>query len=194
MTGPVQYGSRISAVASDLQTHHCLPEDRLALLLSDLFGRKAVPATLAGLSDAQQIVCNPSRKLCVKGWGTPQAGMVHPDETGLRVEGRTRWLHVICSPLLSHLRVSPRRRICVGKARQKVSGGLPIHAGCRSILHPAYRDMHRPKAGVVNHRNIDESGRSVDRRIAPRIDKLKTDHTFRHAGQLHKPTNERASS
>ena len=68
VTGPVQYGSRISAVASDLQTHHCLPEDRLALLLSDLFGRKAVPATLAaGLSDAQQIVCNPSRKLCVKG-------------------------------------------------------------------------------------------------------------------------------
>ena len=194
VTGPVQYGPRISAVASDLQTHHCLPKDRLALLLSDLFGRKAVPATLAGLSDAQQIVCNPSRKLCVKGWGTPQAGVVHPDETGLRVEGRTRWLHVICSPLLSHLRVSPRRRICVGKARQKVSGGLPIHAGCRSILHPAYRDMHRPKAGVVNHRNIDESGRSVDRRIAPRIDKLKTDHTFKRAGQLHKPKNERASS
>ena len=47
--GPVQYGSRISAIASYLQTHHCLPEDRLALVLSDLFGLTAVPATLARL-------------------------------------------------------------------------------------------------------------------------------------------------
>ncbi len=31
--GPVQHGSRIWAVAGDLQAHHCLPEDRPALLV-----------------------------------------------------------------------------------------------------------------------------------------------------------------
>lgn len=36
--GPVQYGPRIAGIASYLQTYHCIPEDRLFLVLSDLFG------------------------------------------------------------------------------------------------------------------------------------------------------------
>ena len=47
---------------------------------------------------------------------------MHLDETGLRVQGKTQWLHVVCSPLLSHFRVSPRR----GDLLTGVSG-LVVH-------------------------------------------------------------------
>jgi len=43
VSGPVQYGPRIACIASYLQTYHCIPEERLSLVLSDLFGISAVP-------------------------------------------------------------------------------------------------------------------------------------------------------
>jgi len=120
--GPVQYGPRISAIASYLQTHHCLPEDRLALLLSDLFGLSAVPATLSRLIARTADYLRPFAKAVRDGLSGPKVGVVHLDETGLRVEGKTQWLHVICSPLLSHFRVSSRR----GDLLAGVSG-LVVH-------------------------------------------------------------------
>ena len=122
VSGPVQYGSRISAIASYLQTHHCLPEDRLALVLSDLFGLTAVPATLARLIGRTADRLQPFVKAVRDRLSGPQVEVVHLDETGLRVQGKTQWLHVICSPLLSHFRVSPRR----GDLLTGVSG-LVVH-------------------------------------------------------------------
>ena len=47
VTAPVQYGARICAFVVYLLNYHFLPEDRLAELVSDLFGLKLVPATIA---------------------------------------------------------------------------------------------------------------------------------------------------
>src|SRR5262252_3609964 len=44
---PVQYGARICALVVYLLNYQLLPEDRLAQLMSDLFGLKMVPATIA---------------------------------------------------------------------------------------------------------------------------------------------------
>ena len=52
VTAPAQYGARICAFVVDLLNYHFLPEDRLAELLSDLFGLKMVPATIARMSAA----------------------------------------------------------------------------------------------------------------------------------------------
>jgi hypothetical protein len=49
VTAPVQYGARICVY---LLNYHFLPEDRLAQLLSDLFGLRLVPATFARMSAA----------------------------------------------------------------------------------------------------------------------------------------------
>src|SRR5215470_7139309 len=49
---PVQYGARICAFVVYLLNYQLLPEDRLAELLSDLFGLKMVPATIARMSAA----------------------------------------------------------------------------------------------------------------------------------------------
>ena len=109
VAGPVQYGPRIAGIASYLQTYHCIPEERLALVLSDLFGLSAVPATLARLIGRTADRLQPFAKAVCKKLSGPQVAVKHLDETGFRVAGKTQWLHVICSPLLSHFRVSSRR-------------------------------------------------------------------------------------
>ncbi len=106
---PVQYGGRIAAVAAYLQTHHCIPDDRLSQVFFDVCGVRIATATLSRLiakmahkmrsfSDSvREALCGP--KVVVK----------HLDETGLRVGGRTRWQHVICSPTMSHFRMGSGR-------------------------------------------------------------------------------------
>jgi transposase len=122
VAGPVQYGPRTAGIASYLQTYHCIPDERLSLVLSDLFGLSAVPATLARLIERTADRLHPFAKAICKGLSGPQVAVKHLDETGFRVAGKTQWLHVICSPLLSHFRVSSRR----GDLLTGVSG-LVVH-------------------------------------------------------------------
>jgi transposase len=55
VTAPVQYGARICSFVVYLLNYHFLPEDRLAELVSDLFGLAMVPATIARMNAAS---CN----------------------------------------------------------------------------------------------------------------------------------------
>jgi transposase len=104
---PVQYGARICAFVVYLLNYQLLPEDRLAELLSDLFGLKMVPATIARMSAA----C--AQRL--RGFAeavrerVAAARVKHLDETGFRIGGRTQWLHIFSTALLTFYRVASRR-------------------------------------------------------------------------------------
>ncbi len=107
VTAPVQYGRRIMAMAVYLRHFHLLPEDRLAELMGDLFGVKLVPATIARMSRGcarrfqrfVDVVCERVKTARVK----------HMDETGFRIGGKTQWLHIASTALLTFYRVSARR-------------------------------------------------------------------------------------
>jgi transposase len=107
VTAPAQYGARICAFVVYLLNYHFLPEDRLAELLSDLFGLKMVPATIARMSaacaqrfrDFADTVCEHVAAARVK----------HLDETGFRIGGRTQWLHIFSTALLTFYRTSAKR-------------------------------------------------------------------------------------
>jgi transposase len=107
VTAPVQYGARITAMVVYLAHYQLLPEDRLAALLGDLFGVALVPATIArmGQSCVQRVqgVVDKVRDL------VKSAPVKHMDETGFRVGGRTQWLHIASTALLTFYRVSARR-------------------------------------------------------------------------------------
>jgi hypothetical protein len=83
------------------------PEDRLAELMTDLFGVRLVTATIARMSRSYatrlQDFVSVVRDLIA---GTP---VKHMDETGLRVGGKTRWLHVAATALLTFYRVCQKR-------------------------------------------------------------------------------------
>jgi transposase len=109
VAAPVQYGPRISAVAVYLLHGQFVPEDRVAEVMQDLFGARLVAATIAQMSRTcadrlggfVQAVCDQVAGAKVK----------HLDETGFRIGGQTRWLHVASTALLTMYRVSDRRGI-----------------------------------------------------------------------------------
>ena len=107
VTAPVQYGARITAMVVYLAHYQLLPEDRLAELMNDLFRVTLVPATIArmGQSCVQRVqgVVEAIAEL------VKSAPVKHMDETGFRIGGRTQWLHIASTALLTFYRVSARR-------------------------------------------------------------------------------------
>jgi transposase len=104
---PVQYGARICAFVVYLLNYQLLPEDRLAQLMSDLFGLKIVPATIARMSAAcAQRFLGFADAVCER---VATARVKHLDETGFRIGGRTQWLHIFSTALLTFYRVDSKR-------------------------------------------------------------------------------------
>jgi transposase len=87
--------------------YQLLPEDRLAELLSDLFGLKMVPATIARMSAAcarRFLGFVDALRECVA-----TARVKHMDETGFRIGGRTQCLHIFSTALLTFYRMASKR-------------------------------------------------------------------------------------
>jgi len=107
IAAPVQYGARIAAVVVYLLHFQFLPEKRLAQLMADLLGVSLTTATIASMS-----------RNCAKRFGgvaavvrdhVAAAAVKHLDETGFRIGGKTQWLHVSSTLLLTFYRMSPKR-------------------------------------------------------------------------------------
>src|SRR5512136_2598567 len=107
VNAPVQYGARIAAFVVYLLHYQLLPEDRLVTLMTDLFGVRLCAATVANMrsSCANRLegFAQTIRDLVA---GAP---VKHMDETGFRIGGKTQWLHVACTALLTFYRVCIRR-------------------------------------------------------------------------------------
>ena len=107
VNAPVQYGARIAAFVVYLLHYQFLPEDRLVELMADLFGVKLAAATIARMS-----------RTCaerLRGFAETVRDLVagalvkHMDETGFRIGGKTQWLHVASTALLTFYRVCAKR-------------------------------------------------------------------------------------
>ena len=128
VAAPVQYGARIGAFVVYLLHGHFLPEDRLAELMRDLFGVKLVPATIARMS----------RSYAHRLHGFVEAvrdrvalaTVKHLDETGFRISGRTQWLHVFSTTLMTFYRVCAQR------------GGVPEHV-IGTVVHDHWKPYYR---------------------------------------------------
>ena len=107
VNAPVQYGARITAFVIYLLHYQLLPENRLATLMVDLFGVKVATATIARMSRA----CAERLHGFVETVRDLVAGapVKHMDETGFRIGGKTQWLHVASTALLTFYRVCAKR-------------------------------------------------------------------------------------
>ncbi|WP_420013534.1 IS66 family transposase [Tateyamaria sp.] len=137
-------------MAAYLQTQHCIPEDRLARIFSDLYKIRIAPATLASLiakkADSLRIFADRVRELL------SGVAVKHLDETGFRIAGKTRWLHMLCSTSLSHLRL--------GTGRGDIPSGL---AG--RIIHdcwPPYLALEAVEHGLCNAHLLRELQAIID--------------------------------
>jgi transposase len=122
-TQPVQYGPRIKAQASYLNTYQLIPLARTCETLGDFYGH--TPAENLILAANAEVVSGIEPSLEATRQQLIAAEVVHFDESGLRVEGRLNWLHVASTDHLTYYSVHPRR----GQEGMKAMGILPIFAG-----------------------------------------------------------------
>jgi len=120
---PVQYGPNVGATAVYLVEQQLLPLARACEVMRDLLGVQMSEGTICDLitrcalrlaSVEQQIKA-----------ALMQSEVIHQDETGLQVAGTRHWMHVTCTPTLTHYHVDKSR----GQAALEAIGILPQFAG-----------------------------------------------------------------
>ena len=104
---PVQYGARIAGIVVYLLHGQFLPEKRLAALMVDLFGVQLSTATIAAMS--QNCAARFESFATAIYARIAAAAVKHLDETGLRIGGKTRWLHIAATVLLTFYRIASKR-------------------------------------------------------------------------------------
>lgn len=152
VAGPVQYGDHIAAMAAYLQTHHCIPDDRLSQVFSDLCNIRVTAGTLSRLIAKMAGKMEPFSEVVLEVLCGAQVAVKHLDETGLRVEGQTRWQHVICSSAMSHFRMGTGR----GDLLSSVSG-IAVHDNWAP-----YGKMQGVTHGLCNAHHLRELQALID--------------------------------
>jgi transposase len=104
---PVQYGARIAGIVVYLLHGQFLPEKRLAALMADLFGVQLSTATIAAMS--QNCAARFESFATAIYARIAAVAVKHLDETGLRIGGKTQWLHIAATVLLTFYRIASKR-------------------------------------------------------------------------------------
>lgn len=107
VNAPVQYGKRIGAFVLYLLHYQLLPEKRLATLMADLFGVPLATATIARIS--QDFAQRFQDFAAAIRDHVAAAPVKHMDETGFRIGGKTKWLHIASTTLLTFYRAAAKR-------------------------------------------------------------------------------------
>jgi len=120
---PAQYGPRVRALMVYLRVYQLLPYERISALCRDAFGLSVSKATIEAVEleadgNLQPFVDEVAAQLRA-------APVAHADETGLRVAGRTRWLHVVATRSLTLYHLDDKR----GRQAMEAQGVLPQFRG-----------------------------------------------------------------
>jgi transposase len=133
VTSPAQYGPRVKAAAVYLNVQQLIPEDRVAQVMSDLFGAGLLcPASVVawGEKKAGQLTALAAHIAAL----VAKAPVRHLDETGFRVGGKGQWLHTASTCALTSYRVSEKR----GALPKGFKGGVIVH----DHFKPYYTLLH----------------------------------------------------
>ena len=162
LTAPVQYGPRIGSFVLYLQNHQLLPEKRLAMLMADLHGVRLTTATIARISQDYAARCQCLVDIVRK--QVAKAPVKHMDETGFRIGGKTQWLHIASTVLLTYYRVSSKR----GSLLENVSGTV-VHDHWKpyytlsGVLHALCNAHHLRELKALVEIEKEEWARQIQR-------------------------------
>ncbi len=182
-----------------LQNAQCLPEERLAEVLQDLFRVPVCAATLAGMT-----------RKAAPGWRSftervrallgSAAGVKHLDETGFRIGGRTQWLHVLRTPWLTFYRTSAKRGSLLEGLRAAVYTQIGLDKWISSVpslghvratpdsLHAFESRIPGARQGAGGGRRVCQRFGFLDARGQPQLAScLRALRTLDAAGQIRLP-------
>src|SRR5713226_5763589 len=120
---PIQYGPHVGATAVYLVEQQLLPLARACEVMNDLLGVHMSEGTVCDLIQRCAVELAPVEQQITE--ALKQAEVIHQDETGLYVAGKRHWMHVTCTPTLTHYHVDKSR----GQAALEAIGILPQFTG-----------------------------------------------------------------
>jgi transposase len=126
---PVQYGERLKAQAVYLNSYQLLPVARTCEALEDLYGHRPSEAFVLSAMESLHEQLDPTLNAIRE--QLMQAEVMHGDESGLRVEGKLNWLHVLSTPRLTYYAVQAKR----GQEAMRAIGLLATYTG--RVVHDA---------------------------------------------------------
>ena len=107
VNGPVQYGFRFQAWLVYLSDYQMIPLRRIGNMCADLFGYSVSEATI--VAARERCAANLEGFMEVTGERLGNAAALHADETGMRVEGKTAWLHSLSNSEYTLYHIDPKR-------------------------------------------------------------------------------------
>jgi len=123
VTQPVQYGERMCAFMSYVTDYQLIPLERATEMISDITGQKVSEGTLVNANE--RLYKNLEGVETTIKDQLKNAEVAHFDETGIRHEGKTKWLHSASTENLTHYAVHEKR----GAKATKEIGILPDFKG-----------------------------------------------------------------
>jgi transposase len=132
VTQPVQYGPEIKAQAVYFNQYHHIPLERTCEILNELydspFSEGTLVETCEQVAEAVTPVDEQAKEHLIR-----TEGVVRLDETGGRVDGKLRWMHVASTETITHLEMHDKR----GRLAHQAIGILPKRTGW--VMHDGYR-------------------------------------------------------
>lgn len=151
-TAPTCYGPGIAAVATYLLVRQHMPFPRTAEVLADCFGVTVSTGWLAGLlPQAEARLAGFAR---ITREHLKAAPVAHFDETGARVDGKLRWVHVACTDALTHYHRASGRGVASADLGEVLPGfeGVGVHDGLTSYRGYPAMSAH----GLCNAHHLRE--------------------------------------
>ncbi len=126
----VQYGPTIKSMALYLKDYHFIPYQRLAGFFKDCFSLSISQGSLSNFT-AKAYETLESFDQLVK-VNLQASSVVHADETGMRAEGKTKWMHVASNNSLTNYHFDSKR----GREAIERAGVLPNYTG--TLIHDRF--------------------------------------------------------
>lgn len=145
VSAPVQYGSRLQAIASYLMHGHFIPEDRLSDLMEDLFQIPVTSASLVKMGQKLQTKLTPWIEVLKD--RLRKEKVTHLDETGFRIGGKTQWLHSQSTLTETYYRACDKRGDVPGDLE-----GIVVHDHFKSY----YKVLSKNKHALCNAHHLRE--------------------------------------
>jgi transposase len=123
----VQYGPNLQAHMVYLHDYQLLPLTRTAEVLEAVYGHR--PSEAAILTASQRLEQQIEGEMAPIRQALSQASCLHSDESGVRAEGRLRWVHVVSNAHWTLYTLHDKR----GFEGMSASGILPDFNGC--VVH-----------------------------------------------------------
>lgn len=117
VNAPVQLGPTIKSTIAYL-AEQFIPINRLSEVMNDLFQTKVSPTTVMkttqGLAQELSVFYAESKQYLI------EALIKHLDETGIRVDGSTNWMHVLSDALVTYLHHNKKRKSLIPELKGTV--------------------------------------------------------------------------